>query len=48
MTLFALDVRVPDHLAAEQRVAIEKLAAVLTDDPRAELFETVGRSTDGA
>ena len=52
--LVTLDVRVPDQLTDEQREAVEKLAAVLTDDPRAELFrnaglfDTAGRSTDGA
>jgi molecular chaperone DnaJ len=52
--LVTLDVRVPDQVTDEQREAVEKLAAVLTDDPRAELFrnaglfDTAGRSTDGA
>jgi molecular chaperone DnaJ len=48
--LVTLDVQVPANLTDEQREAIEKLAAVFPDDPRAdasELSEAAGRSTDG-
>lgn len=45
--LVTLEVRVPTSLTDEQREAVEKLGAVFTDDPRAELFEPAGRSTDG-
>jgi molecular chaperone DnaJ len=53
--LVTLDVRVPTDLTDEQREAVEKLATVFTDDPRAELAEYLGTagatprssSTDG-
>ena len=45
--LATLDVRVPNDLNDEQREAIEKLATVVTDDPRTELFDSAGRNTDG-
>jgi molecular chaperone DnaJ len=51
--LVTLDVRVPTDLNDEQREAVEKLATVFTDDPRADLFgnsglfDQAGRSTDG-
>jgi molecular chaperone DnaJ len=40
--LVTLDVRVPTDLTDEQREAVEKLATVFTDDPRAELSGFVG------
>ncbi|MDQ1465778.1 MAG: molecular chaperone DnaJ, partial [Actinomycetota bacterium] len=46
--LVTLEVRVPTDLSDEQREAVEKLAAVFPEDPRAELSETAGRSTHGA
>ena len=46
--LVTLDVRVPTDLNDEQREAIEKLATVVTDDPRTELFDSAGRNTDGS
>jgi molecular chaperone DnaJ len=50
--LVTLEVVVPADLNDEQRAAVERLAAVFTDDPRAELAEAVsvsqaGRSTGG-
>jgi molecular chaperone DnaJ len=46
--LVTLEVRVPTDLTDEQREAAEKLAAVFPDDPRAQLFDKAGRSTNGA
>jgi molecular chaperone DnaJ len=45
--LVTLEVRVPTNLTEEQREAVEKLATVLTDEPRRELFDQVGRTVDG-
>ena len=43
--LVTLDVRVPADLTDAQREAVEKLAAELSDDPRAELAAFVDKST---
>jgi molecular chaperone DnaJ len=45
--LVTLEVRVPTNLTEEQREAVEKLATVVTDEPRRELFEQAGRTVDG-
>jgi molecular chaperone DnaJ len=45
--IVTLDVQVPAALTEEQREAVERLAAVLPEDPRAELAGTPGRTHDG-
>ena len=45
--LVTLEVRVPTNLTEEQREAVEKLATVLTDEPRRALFEQAGGTVDG-
>jgi molecular chaperone DnaJ len=45
--IVTLDVQVPAALTEEQREAVERLAAVLPEDPRAELAGTAGRTHDG-
>jgi molecular chaperone DnaJ len=46
--IVTLDVQVPKTLDAEQREAVERLAAVFPQDPRGDLAATTGRTNDGA
>ena len=45
--IVTLDVQVPASLTDEQREAIERLAAVFPEDPRAAFAATAGRNHDG-